>query len=247
VVTLRRATTFGAKMVDAYNIELKDFTINWEFLYSLRNASLMATGEWLESWGPTKEDYIKYVGQEHYDTYAEYVYTDPEYATTLYNSIEDQKQKEIEAAEFVKQQEALVKAAEEEVARKQEEAKAAAEEAQRAYEISVRDDLYNKITLASDQATSDVANYLNYTYYNPAVRGVFTGTPDVDTLISNRLADYITESEMSKLTELSGIYGSLGDVRQLGQSGFFDPFTEEKSSLLNNVNLESEQSTFLAA
>jgi hypothetical protein len=203
-----------------------------------REALYEKTGVWKKEWGPHFYDYIDYLGESHFKQFGKYVYMNPNYGKQAYESIERQKNREAQADQFVANLKQTVAAAEQEVDRQHKEAVLAGE-------LAFRDELYNRITAAEAAATSDVENYLNYAYYSPRSRGVFVGNPDTEAMISNRLADYVTAEEYETLQELSEKHGSLGNLRALGQQGYFDPFINSMTRFIKEEEL-SENSVFLS-
>jgi hypothetical protein len=188
----------------------------WGEVYDNRLEVYKYTETWLEEWGPTKQDYIEYAGKEHYAKYAPYVYSNDNFGKQMYHLIEGQKQQEKFAQQALKDLEATAAQAEID-----------AEEARLAMEqeigIAQRDSIYNRIMSAQDMSLDFVDEFMEDQYFEPLSRGVVRDMPDRNVLLQNRMADLITEEELSSYKTLSEKFGKISDQEFiLGEKGYFN-------------------------
>ena len=118
-------------------------------------------------------------------------------------------------------------------AKRQAELKAAIEE---------RDSFYNQRLEAENFAVEDVDNFIAEQMAQSRMRGVSFDVTDEQRLdmISNRLADYWSTDNETKMTEMFTKYGEAGPINyQLGEAGKFDNL----SDLSTGVSSKAKGST----
>lgn len=217
---------------------------HWEELLGNFMSSYQQTGQWYPTMGPTPGDFVKYLGQDYYNAYAKYVYGVSAYRSQAYYYVEGLKQQEQQyyASQNIKsmtlsalqsQYASLTSALEE---------KLATEAAQREQllqegEIAKRDELQAKYDTALEVAQSELSQAMNYKYYMPQLSGVKMGSIDTNQLISDRLADYITQEEYDTLVSLSEKRGAVGEFAiPVGTAGAFESYASVNKNSIYNIS-----------
>lgn len=204
---------------------------SWYAVYLQNMIEYAKTGVWEATYGPTLEDFIEYAEGGQFVPMAEYIWSTDPYqqmnAAAIYQSIENTKAAEATSQEVVEQYEQTIADLESTIAENEETALAEYEEAQQQVYLDERDRLYSKWQSAVTSSQSDVSSVLTSQDSAMALKGLLAPR-SVDTekaLISNRIADYITQDEYDKLQELGAEYGMPGDLLyELGESGTFSGY-----------------------